>query len=190
VVATTSWVATYFAKVGAVSSGGTTPTASSNVSATTLYVSTNASFACPISTLYSPITIRQGQIGHIVYGSMALAGTSTQFGTEHNIATIPLYSGVWQVHGRLTWTPNQGGYSANVIITRNTTFPTPFGTVWMNASTSQNTTYTNVQTLETQIETRDFFIEENTTVYNLLFQSNIGGTINRDRTIFKALRIA
>jgi hypothetical protein len=199
-VATTNWVTTNFAKIGSTggSSGSSGSTGnSSTVNASTLNVSTRAMFDCPINTNYNPLTIGQGQIGHIVYGtftspytvnSINLPSGTTQF------ASISLYKGVWFIYAKASFTTSNLGYNALTVLSKDTytsyinTVPLSNG---MNTSTPGWAQYNSINTYNTVwMEIKDYFVEETTNTYKWYMQYSGSSTIFGPETLLKAVRIA
>lgn len=192
-VATTSWVNSYFSKAG--SGGGTTVGPSLNLS--TLNVSTRAVFDCPLNTNYSPASIGFGQIGHVVYGTGI---PSTTFYTMYSFSTnttvvmgsLALYKGVWNVMGRANVrldTPQQ--FTMGIIKNASSLSTIAAGSL---PSSVQNITATSMTAPYT---ISDIIVEETNTTYNftLLSGGMAGGAIGNNgetqlQIFLKAVRIA
>ena len=197
VLATTAWVTTNFAGIG---SGGGSST-SLNVSASSLYVSRNASFDCPISTTYLPSSIGRGQIGHIVYGTHTIFAPALF--TNYDItgyvnvscATLSLYKGVWQVMMHIKLYANSITLYPTIGLVRNTSTPSNTNNIG-SRSNGINTLTQTVPLGTAQLFYTDVFIENSQADYYFLLNSNGGqiyfleSTSTRLDLNVKAVRIA
>jgi hypothetical protein len=195
-VATTSWVNSFFAKVGSGgggSSGNIQTVNASNVNVSILTVDSLAVFNVPISPAYTPTSIMSHHVGYIVSGSNFRTNSTITSGSNITLADIGLSKGVWSITGRVTLSSSGIGV-LDAMITKDTA--TLINSTTQNASsrTSHNvTTSVNVTAICSDYITETLM---GNVVYTFVLYSSTTGTItsfsdsSRLNIYLRAVRIA
>jgi hypothetical protein len=193
-VATTSWVTSFFAKIGSGggSSGNIQTVNASNVNVSNLTVDSLAVFNCPISPAYDPTSIMNHQVGYIANGANFRTTNTVTSGVNITLADIGLGKGVWSIMGRVTVLSSGVGIF-DAMITKNTATLINI----QNASSRTSHAVTSGQRFTAICS--DYITETlmGTTVYSFILYSSTTGTIEsfsdnatRLNIHLKAVRIA
>jgi hypothetical protein len=197
IVATTSWVNSFFAKVGSggggSSSGNIQTVNASNVNVSNLTVTGFPIFFSPIITDYNPTSLGISAIGYIAYGTNFRTNSTVSSGVNITLADIGLTKGVWSIMGRVSVLSGGNGV-LDAMITKDTA--TLINSTTQNASSR---TSQNVMTSENVTAICSDYITEtlmaNIPYYFVLYSSTTGtitsfsGT-SRLNIYLRAVRIA